>query len=610
MSGIDFKKIKLLIWDLDETFWEGILSDHTVRINMDNIQLIKDATDAGVINSICSKNDETDVIQLLKQYEVNDLFVFKSINWTPKGERVNQIIREMNLRPVNVLMIDDNPTNLAEIEHSCSGINIASERIIPELRTFYSEAQKNDTSHKRLQQYHVLEEKQKFKSVSGSNEEFLKECNIEVRIKYDCENHLERIEDLVQRSNQLNFTKKRSSLQELQGTIEDKSISSGYVEVNDKFGDYGIVGFYAVKDDVLLHFVFSCRTLNMGVEQYVYHTLNCPKINVIGEVSSSLDGEKPDWINNVNTISSEMKSSIGSGKVLIKGPCDMQQIFAFIKQTKNIITEFVYVNDRGVSIEQGAHTTHIVESYTLSADEKQHLVDSVPFGDKGMFETDMFNDDVKYIVLSMLVDPNLGMYREKETGSIIAFGEYTNDLTDESIWNELIAGKRFTANCTFDKETLQKIKDHYDYIGRINPKSVISDLDFIYKHISENATLILFLGSEMVYEKNTQLAYNDRELYHKELHSYINEWVKDKDRVKILDVNQYLSGQQDFTNNINHFTKRIYYELSKELIEIVNNKNEQSEFRLASGAEQIIQKYLGMMKRVPNRLVRFTERKK
>ena len=608
--GIDLTKIKLLIWDLDETFWDGILSDHTAKIRQENIQLIKDTTDAGVINSICSKNDESEVNQLLKKYEINDLFVFKSSNWTPKGERVKQIINEMNLRPVNVLMLDDNLTNLAEIEHSCPEIQTATEKIIPELISFYSAAPKKDKEHKRLQQYHVLEEKQKFKSVSGSNEEFLRGCNIEVRIKNDCENHLKRIEDLVQRSNQLNFTKNRASLEEIKNTISDSSISSGYVEVNDKFGDYGIVGFYAIKDNRLQHFVFSCRTLNMGVEQYVYHCIGCPQLSIVGDVSSSLAGEKPDWINSSHRVSDGEKENLGNGKVLIKGLCDMQQMFAFIKESKNIITEFVYVNNKGISIEQGAHTAHIVESCELSNEEKQRLVDSVPFGDKGMFETDLYNDDMQYIVLSMLVDPNLGMYREKSSGSIIAFGEFTNDLTDESIWDELIEGKRFTANCPFDKETLRNIKAQFEFLGRINPEGTIKNLDYIYRHISKNAVLILLLGSEIPYENNTQTAYFDREIYHKQLHSGIAEWMKDKDRVRLLDVNKYLTGQQDFTNNINHFTKRIYYELSKELINIINAGEAGEEFRLASESEQKRQRLIRKLKRIPSRIARIAGKKK
>ena len=49
--------IKLLIWDLDETFWKGTISDGEITPVPENIELVKHLTDRGIVNSICSKND-------------------------------------------------------------------------------------------------------------------------------------------------------------------------------------------------------------------------------------------------------------------------------------------------------------------------------------------------------------------------------------------------------------------------------------------------------------------------------------------------------------------------------------------------------------------------
>ena len=53
-----FEKIKMIIWDLDETFWKGTLSEEDVMIPEENRSLIRKLTDAGIVNCICSKNDE------------------------------------------------------------------------------------------------------------------------------------------------------------------------------------------------------------------------------------------------------------------------------------------------------------------------------------------------------------------------------------------------------------------------------------------------------------------------------------------------------------------------------------------------------------------------
>ena len=69
----DFSKIKLVIWDLDETFWKGTLSDNNVEIIEDNVKLIKNMTDAGVICSICSKNEESQVEKVMTSLGVSFL---------------------------------------------------------------------------------------------------------------------------------------------------------------------------------------------------------------------------------------------------------------------------------------------------------------------------------------------------------------------------------------------------------------------------------------------------------------------------------------------------------------------------------------------------------
>ncbi len=600
---MDFTKIKLVIWDLDETFWNGILSEHTVSIIPENIELIKNMTDAGVVNSICSKNDEREVSIILDSLGLKGLFVFTSINWSPKGSRVSQIIQEMNLRSVNVLFLDDNPTNLAEVSSACEGIMTANTDALPALRDYYRSVPKKDLLHSRLDQYHILEKKREFQATAGSNEEFLRKCDIHVKFSNDCITHLARIEELVQRSNQLNFTKVRSSEEELAELFVDPSVKCGYVIVEDNFGAYGIVGFYAIKENRLLHFVFSCRIMNMGIEQYTYHKLGQPKLQIVGTVSSSPFESCPDWINQNKTHSGVIQRKVLKEKVIIKGPCDMQILFSFIKETKNIETEFVYINNHGISIEQGNHTTHIVESITLANEVKNRIIQDLPFGDKGMFQTAIFDHSVKWILFSLLTDPNLGLYRDNKSGAYVAFGEYTNDLTDTRIWSKLIQKDLFTANCSFTEESLGKIKQNYSYCGRIEPEQVLHNLKFIRDHISPSANLILCLGSELPFEGNTQVAYQDRHIYHQKLNQLVREWAAATERVYLLDTNQYINSQEDYTNNINHFTKAVYYQMAHDFVSLVNGSGHDT-LGLASDLDMRRSEIYRKLKSIPKKLLR------
>ena len=54
---MDASKIKLIIWDLDETFWNGTISEQKVAPVKQACDLVLLSSKKGIVNSICSKND-------------------------------------------------------------------------------------------------------------------------------------------------------------------------------------------------------------------------------------------------------------------------------------------------------------------------------------------------------------------------------------------------------------------------------------------------------------------------------------------------------------------------------------------------------------------------
>lgn len=123
---MDLKKVKLIIWDLDDTLWAGTLSEGDVEVKTGIIEFINHTLDMGIVHSICSKNDYQQTKEKLEELGLWDLFVFASIDWTPKGSRIRAIIDNMNLRPGNVLFVDDNPQNREEAKYYCDSIMIAA----------------------------------------------------------------------------------------------------------------------------------------------------------------------------------------------------------------------------------------------------------------------------------------------------------------------------------------------------------------------------------------------------------------------------------------------------------------------------------------------------
>jgi FkbH-like protein len=567
---MEFSQLKLIIWDLDETFWEGILSEGEIQPIQRTIKLVRDLTDRGIINTICSKNDVELVEKKLKELGCDDLFVFKSIDWTPKGQRIASLIQEMGLQSKHCLFIDDNPVNLREAIYYSPDIVVAEPSIIDELIYFVDSIPISDPFHKRLEEYRVLERKQQARVSASNNLEFLYDSDTQVRIKHDCLNHIDRIFELVNRTNQLNYTKVRSTKEELENLCRDKSIETGYVEVFDKFGDYGIVGFYAVLNHQCLHFLFSCRTIGQGVEQYVYAYLGYPDLKVVGDVVNSVSREaSPAWINQKRVKSPIRTAPQLHNKIVLKGACDLKVMSEYL-QTDTIIEEFTYTGlTRGNLIEHQNHSINYLQWPFLSETIKNELVEECVFNDKEMFKTAIYENDISIIFLSTMIEPNLGIYRRKKDDLKIAFGECSYPLTNSDNWDLYINGKIFNARNTFTIEWLAWFRDNYVFEGSLSANQILDNAKELLKRVSPNSRVCYILGSEIPFEMNTQKNYEDRHLVYKEINQLFRAYAANDDRMLLIDVNDFLRGQQDFTNNINHFQRRVYYEIATKANEYI-----------------------------------------
>lgn len=567
--------IKLVIWDLDETFWKGTLSERggVIVPIAKNIELLRDLTDRGIVNAICSKNDYEPAVMKLREFGVDEFFVFKSIDWTPKGQRVSKLIKDMGLRPVNCLFLDDNIVNLNEAQYYSKDLFIAEPSEIDNLIELCRQSVATDLKHKRLNQYKVLEKKQKAKAEASDNLQFLYSSNTRCEIHDDCKPVADRLFELIHRTNQLNFTKNRCSREEFDAILDDDNVRCGYVTVKDNFGDYGIVGFFAIRENHFLHFLFSCRTIGQGVEQWVYSTLGCPKLDVVGDVVNQVFSiEAPSWINQSTDISysciESSKSDLNTMKVVMKGPCDILSITSYL-DIRSIIRELTYVgNKTHTTIEHHNHSVNYVRFPFLSDTEQKNLLNGFPFNDEDMFKTHLYDKDVKFVILSTLPETSLGVYKNKETGYKFAWGEWNRPLTDSSLWDFYINEKSsYNGNITL--EWLREFSNDWEYVGRITPHEYMENLSFILKHMDKEARLCLILGSETAFDGNTQDSYIDRHKDHKEFNEAIREFANKHRNVHLVELTNYVISQSDFINNINHFQRRIYYQIAQDINKII-----------------------------------------
>ena len=144
--------VKMIVWDLDDTFWRGTLSEGPVECDPALVDMVRVLNRRGIVSAICSKNDEEPVRIQLESVGLWDEFVFARIDWTPKGARVAQIIKDAQLRPENVLFLDDLPANLGEAEHVSPGLQTAGPEILDRLLGLPQLVGKEDGALTRLRQ--------------------------------------------------------------------------------------------------------------------------------------------------------------------------------------------------------------------------------------------------------------------------------------------------------------------------------------------------------------------------------------------------------------------------------------------------------------------------
>lgn len=561
----NFNKIKIVIWDLDETFWNGTLSEGSIEPIYENINLVRRLTDCGIINSICSKNDFQPTIEALSSISEGllDLFVLPSINWQPKGPRIEKILKSIGLRAENCLFIDDNVHNLEDARYTNKGIMTALPNEIESLTKDAYNAQTSDKTHRRLKQYKVLENKIKAAQEFSDNTEFLFSSNIQVAIFRDCENQFERIVELVQRTNQLNFTKRRDSGESIKSLIDDPTCDTGYVKVQDKFGDYGIVGFFAVKNNKCIHLLFSCRTIGQGVEEFVYSALGYPVLETVEPVINHLGHTpSPAWINqNRSQTSNHTKHRV---KIVFKGACDLKQMCEYL-DSSNIIEEFTYIGkERNNYIEHHNHSINYLTWRKLNDIQRQKLVEKLVFNDVDMFKTSLFDENVSLIVLSTMIEPHLGIYRHKESGNKLAFGDALHPLTDKSEWKNYKNGTLPQGSKYITDEWLEWFCNQFEFCGTLSPNEIIENAKLLLDIVGKNVKICYLLGPEINKENETDPTYIGREKIYAQVNKKIRLLSQANSRVLILDPNKWIHKPSDFTNNLNHWNRRIYYELAKD----------------------------------------------
>ena len=275
-------KVKCVAWDLDNTLWQGTLIEDgagKVRIRPEAERLVRWLDERGIIQTIVSKNNHDEAMEVLSRSGLVDYFLYPAINWGQKSASLLQIADRLNINIDTFGLIDDSPFERMEVAETLPMVRVYTDRFddlagLPEFDVPITEA-----SRLRRKSYLTEIEREKAQEVFGSNYlEFLRSCHLRLRLfPPSTASEIARCHELVQRSNQLNLSSRRYNQDEFRTLLADGNMLTVAMECEDKFGHYGTVGFASIdcsgEDPVARDFVLSCRVAQKHVEHAFYRWL-------------------------------------------------------------------------------------------------------------------------------------------------------------------------------------------------------------------------------------------------------------------------------------------------------------------------------------------------
>ncbi|HXY32867.1 MAG TPA: HAD-IIIC family phosphatase [Planctomycetaceae bacterium] len=272
--------VKLVAVDLDDTLWRGVAAEGTLGVlegwPMGFMEALLFLKKRGILLAIVSKNDEQFIEsnwnQIVQgQVSLSD-FAVRKINFRSKIENLSEILREVNLRPENVVMIDDNPVERAAIEAGLPGVRVLGWHLyyLKRVLLWSSETQSSLITQESSRKTEMVRGQLAREAVRKqlSQDEFLRTLGLRVTlsvVRSTGDLQMSRVLELFNKTNQFNTTGTRYTLEQ----CHERLLAGCRLYVlaaEDRFTQYGLIAAAWVRENCVDHLVMSCRALGLGIE--------------------------------------------------------------------------------------------------------------------------------------------------------------------------------------------------------------------------------------------------------------------------------------------------------------------------------------------------------
>ena len=287
------KTRKCLVLDCDNTLWGGIVGED----GLEGIKLgtaypgscfqafqreILNLHDRGVILAICSKNNEADVLEVLRRHPEMLLrekhFATWQINWNDKVTNILRIAERLNIGMDALVFADDSRFEcdfIARALPQVAVLHLAGDpsSFASRLGTsaYFDSLTLTAEDRERTQMYRNQVERRQLQQSAGSLEEYLSRLEIVATIGSADNISVPRIAQLTQRTNQFHLTGRRYTEGEIRALSSDARAAVYYLKMRDCVSELGLVGVavikYSAEEAEIDTFLVSCRALGRGAEE-------------------------------------------------------------------------------------------------------------------------------------------------------------------------------------------------------------------------------------------------------------------------------------------------------------------------------------------------------
>jgi FkbH-like protein len=304
-------KLKLIVLDADNTLWGGIVGEdgvHGIDLGPDypgNAYVafqrrLLDLQQRGFVLALCSKNNEADVLQVLREHPHQLLreehFVARRVNWVPKPENIRALAEELNLGLDSFVFVDDS-------EHECLSVSRALPQVrvvqvpshplaVPgcldrlarlEVLSVTAEDQAKTQMYAQERERRTLESQ--LAGPGGDLQSYLSSLDMRMQVTLNDASQVPRISQLTQKTNQFNLTTRRYTEGQVAELIRSPQYLVACFTLADRFGNSGVVGLAIFEREApdtarLDTLLMSCRVIGRSAESAF---LEC----LLGELAAS-----------------------------------------------------------------------------------------------------------------------------------------------------------------------------------------------------------------------------------------------------------------------------------------------------------------------------------